>query len=112
MRRIVAAAALASIALVLAGSPTSSGAERSGAIPIGPADPVDFGRPVLSVFRDKDGLPQNAVMALAVDTRGYLWTGTQDGIAVYNGRGWSVRDLPNRTLSNFVRSMIIASDGA
>src|SRR5262245_53699193 len=76
------------------------------------ADPVDAGRPAIHEFRDKDGLPQNSVMALAYDRQHYLWIGTQDGLAVYNGRTWAVHDLPNRTISNFVRSMLIASDDA
>ena len=76
------------------------------------SDPVDVGRPAVRGFTDKDGLPQNSVMAMAYDARGYLWVGTQDGLATYNGREWSVTNLPNRTRSNFLRSMTISSDGA
>ena len=75
-------------------------------------DPIDAGRPAIRTFTDKDGLPQNSVMAMAYDVRGYLWVGTQDGLASYNGREWTVTNLPNRTRSNFLRSMTISSDGA
>jgi diguanylate cyclase (GGDEF)-like protein len=66
-------------------------------------DPVESGSFLLRVFRDSDGLPQNTVHAVTLDSRGYLWVGTQDGAAFYNGRGWTVVNLPDRTHSNFVR---------
>ncbi len=76
------------------------------------SDPIDFGRPAIRAFTDRDGLPQNSAMAMAIDARGYLWVATQDGLATYNGRSWTVINMPNRTVSNFVRSMIISSDGS
>ena len=66
-------------------------------------DPVESGTVLLRVFRDSDGLPQNTVHAITLDGRGYLWAGTQDGAASYDGRGWKVVNLPDRTHSNFVR---------
>src|SRR4051812_20981480 len=113
MRRTLASAVL--LALAIAGTlptPRTRGASRAASAPVIASDPIDAGLPVIRVFRDKDGLPQNAAMTMAIDERQYLWTGTQDGIALYNGRSWAVRDLPERTLSNFVRSMLIASDGS
>jgi len=66
-------------------------------------DPVESGSVLLRVFRDSDGLPQNTVHTITLDARGYLWAGTQDGAAYYDGRGWTVVNLPDRTHSNFVR---------
>ncbi len=70
------------------------------------------GRPALRVFTDRDGLPQNSVESLAMDARGYLWAGTQDGAARYNGRTWTPVPLPGRANSRWVRSILAASDGS
>jgi signal transduction histidine kinase/ligand-binding sensor domain-containing protein/DNA-binding NarL/FixJ family response regulator len=80
----------------------------AAALPIGLPD----GRPALRVYNSADGLPQNTVQSLAVDRQGYLWAGTQDGAAVYNGRQWRKVDMPNRSASNYVRAVLAASDGA
>ncbi|MBI4747264.1 MAG: GAF domain-containing protein [Acidobacteria bacterium] len=69
-------------------------------------------KPTFHLFTDKDGLPQNTVQTMVFDREGYLWVGTQDGAAYYNGNHWTVVNMPNRTLSNHVRSMIAASDGS
>ena len=49
-------------------------------------DIADLGKLALHVFKDKDGLPQNTIRAMAIDSNNYLWVGTQDGAAYYNGR--------------------------
>ncbi len=49
---------------------------------------------------------------MAFDASGYLWVGTQDGLAIFDGRDWKVRNLPNRTESNFVRALVISADGS
>ncbi|MGB7922666.1 MAG: response regulator [Pyrinomonadaceae bacterium] len=74
------------------------------------ADPAGLARIAFSHFTDHHGLPQNAIQAMAFDHKGYLWVGTQDGAAYYNGREWAVVNMPNRTASNFVRSILVASD--
>src|SRR5690349_11960737 len=74
------------------------------------ADPARLGRLAFSHFTDHDGLPQNAIQAMSFDHKGYLWVGTQDGAAYYNGRVWAVVNMPDRTASNFVRSILVASD--
>ncbi|HNH83267.1 MAG TPA: protein kinase, partial [Acidobacteriota bacterium] len=38
--------------------------------------------------------------------------GTQDGAAFYNGRQWTVVNMPNRTASNDVTNILAASDGS
>ncbi|HKE55911.1 MAG TPA: response regulator [Pyrinomonadaceae bacterium] len=73
-------------------------------------DPASSGRIAFSHFTDRDGLPQNAIQAMAFDKKGYLWVGSQDGAAYYNGRVWTVVNMPNRTISNFVRSILVAND--
>ncbi len=34
---------------------------------------------------DRDGLPQNKIKSIVKDSTGYIWIGTQNGIAQYNG---------------------------
>lgn len=87
--------------------------EAHGAAPAqGSPDPIDAGTRSVRVFRDADGLPQNTVHAITLDSAGQLWIGTQDGAAVYNGRTWRIVDLPTRTRSNFVRAILASPDGS
>ena len=74
-------------------------------------DPASIARPAVRVFTDKDGLPQNAINALAFDSQGYLWAATKDGAAVYNGREWRLVAFPPGLGSTWVQSILVASDG-
>ncbi|MCD4750105.1 MAG: hypothetical protein K8R59_12095, partial [Thermoanaerobaculales bacterium] len=76
------------------------------------ADPFAQAAYSFRVFRDSDGLPQNTVHAITRDKRGFLWVGTQDGAAYYDGRNWTVVNMPSRLKSNFVRSILSSSDGS
>ena len=49
--------------------------------------------------------------AIARDALGYLWVGTQDGAARWNGREWLVIDMPDRDVSNFMRALAATRDG-
>lgn len=44
--------------------------------------------PVFRRIDVMDGLPANATSALALDQEGYLWIGTRDGLARYDGIGY------------------------
>lgn len=70
----------------------------------------DITHPALKVFTDADGLPSNSVMTLERDRKGYLWVGTQDGAAYYNGHKWNIVNMPNRNVSNYVFDILSASD--
>jgi ligand-binding sensor domain-containing protein/signal transduction histidine kinase len=73
-------------------------------------DPVDdLFQYYFHTYTDKDGLPQNTIRAISTDAQGYLWIGTQDGVARYNGHQWVVTDLPNKHLSNFVNQNAICT---
>ncbi len=78
---------------------------------IEPATLLDVARPAIRVFRDRDGLPENAIMSIARDGRGDLVVGTQDGVATFDGHGWSTLALPNREISNFVRGIHVDDAG-
>src|SRR5438132_73375 len=75
-------------------------------------DPADLGKPAFRIFTGKDDLPQNSVQAIAIDRKGYLWVGTQGGAAVYNGRKWTVVNMPKKATSNFINDILAASDGS
>ncbi|HTL97662.1 MAG TPA: protein kinase, partial [Holophagaceae bacterium] len=74
-------------------------------------DPARGMLPALRVFTGQDGLPENAVMGLALGPGRRLWVATQDGAAAYDGRAWRKEDLPGRARSNFLRCVAAAPDG-
>jgi signal transduction histidine kinase/ligand-binding sensor domain-containing protein len=99
------------IALLVAGVP-AHGEAPPGADPSREATPET--RPAFRTYTDRDGLPQNVVNAIAIDSRGYLWVGTQSGAAYYNGHRWVSVDLPQKAVSNLVNQngVLAASDGS
>ncbi len=89
------------------------------AAPAGPAEarPVEEGASIFNndapaqIFDDKNGLPQNNVRQVKVDSSGALWVGTGDGVAYFDGRNWHEVRLPNRIVSNDVMAMATSKDG-
>ena len=63
----------------------------------------------------RDGLPHNTVNALLQDARGFLWIGTADGLARYDGRRFEVyRRRPGQAgtlASNTVQALVQTPDG-
>ncbi len=58
------------------------------------------------------GLPQSTVAAIAQTQDGYLWVGTQDGIARMDGVNIDIFDKYNAaTTKNTVRTLYVAADG-
>src|SRR5690606_2136159 len=55
-----------------------------------------------SVF---DGLPSNRVNAIAEDAQGYLWIGTRDGLARYDGVGFRIWRVGDGLKDNFIWSL-------
>ena len=96
---LLAGAALA----VLAALPARAASEPPG---------IPAGRPAFRFFGSEQGLPQSSPQAFALDARGLLWTGTQDGAAVYNGRFWKTVDMPNREESNSINDILAGADGS
>ncbi len=80
--------------------------------PAGLIDPVDAAIPAFRTFSDADGLPQNSIQAMVLDKQGRLWAATQDGAAYFNGRVWTVVDMPRQVSSNFIRAMVVSRDGS
>ncbi len=53
-----------------------------------------------------DGLPQNSITAIIQDNQGFIWIGTQDGLAKYDGYKFDVfrhdKNNPNSLSHNFI----------
>ena len=66
-------------------------------------------------FSSKDGLPQNSVLAIHQDQLGFIWMGTDDGLARYDGYQFRVfRHEPGDSLSlnnNVIRAIISDPSG-
>ncbi len=62
-----------------------------------------------------DGLPSSVVYATVQDPRGFIWTGTQDGLARYDGIGFRVYrhdpSDPRSIASNDVSALLVDREG-
>lgn len=88
----------------------TASSKREAAPPV--ADVSRIGIPSFKLTNDHDGLPQNSVKAIAIDHHGYLWVGTQDGAAFFNGRRWQIVNMPDGATSNWITTIHVASDGS
>src|SRR6185295_9382286 len=98
--------------LLAGAAPTLLAAAPALAVPVSNVSGIPDGRPGFRFFGSEQGLPQNTPQAFALDARGFLWTGTQDGAAVYNGRVWKTVDMPNREESNNIFDILAGADGS
>ena len=61
------------------------------------------------------GLPQDTVAAIAQDSTGFVWLGTSDGLARYDGQRFrifrNVQDDPKSISSSFISALLVAKDG-
>lgn len=75
--------------------------QTTGVVPL---QPLKF-----SHLSSKDGLPQNSVLAIHQDDNGFIWMGTDDGLARYDGYQFRVFRHSNKKSSlsnNVIRSII------
>lgn len=86
--------------------------EEKSSIKTDAADFINAGRFTVRLFTDQNGLPQNTAETMTFDSRGYLWVGTQDGAAYYNGHTWKVVNMPDRSVSNFIKAILVSKDGS
>jgi ligand-binding sensor domain-containing protein/signal transduction histidine kinase len=68
----------------------------------------------VQVWLTENGLPQNTVQTITQTRDGYLWIGTQEGLARFNSTGFVVFDKDNtpQFKSNDVRALLEDHDGA
>jgi ligand-binding sensor domain-containing protein/signal transduction histidine kinase len=66
-----------------------------------------------SEWQDRDGLPQNTVRAIAQTREGYLWLGTDAGLARFNGREFTTFDSTNtpELRSNSIAALLATPEG-
>ncbi len=65
-------------------------------------------------WQTEDGLPQNAVQCILQTRDGYLWLGTQEGLARFDGMKFTVFDKTNAQgiNNNSFKSLIQTADGS
>lgn len=63
-------------------------------------------------WRTAQGLPQNSVLAIAQTPDGYLWLGTEEGLARYDGVRFTVFDKHTAGLNdNMVQQLLVDHEG-
>lgn len=66
-------------------------------------------------FSVTQGLPQASVITIAQDRQGFLWFGTQDGLARFDGYEFRVyrhqQGKPDSLSNNFAKNLVAAPDG-
>ncbi len=72
----------------------------------------NYGRPVFRTFSYRDGLYKDTLTKLRLDHNGYLWVGSWNGVAFYDGHKWTSLDMPFKERSNFVSDICVASDSS
>ncbi|MEO5625994.1 MAG: two-component regulator propeller domain-containing protein [Dokdonella sp.] len=73
----------------------------------------DFEQYVANNWSIQDGLPQISVLSIAQDRKGYLWVGTQSGLARFDGvrfTNYSPENEPQLP-GVWVRSLLVSRDG-
>ena len=62
-------------------------------------------------FTTKDGLAGNIVYAIASDSKGVLWFGTNNGVSRYDGKTWRSLGLQDGLLGKDVYALTVAPNG-
>ena len=65
-----------------------------------------FPTPVFEYLSSEDGLPENSVTCILQDYLGYLWVGTQNGLARYDGYSMKVFQHDSNDSSSISNSSI------
>jgi ligand-binding sensor domain-containing protein/anti-sigma regulatory factor (Ser/Thr protein kinase) len=67
----------------------------------------------LRVWQTDEGLPQNSVHAIAQTPDGYLWVGTREGVARFDGVRFTQLDLPaaGHVKHAFINALVVDRDG-
>ncbi len=61
-------------------------------------------------YTEKQGLPNDVIRDLAIDSYGYLWVGTPSGIARYDGEKWQIFNESNGLVQASVHSIKVKGD--
>ncbi|MBP6025650.1 sensor histidine kinase [Ferruginibacter sp.] len=63
-------------------------------------------------YTTKDGLPSNYVMSIDEDENGFLWIGTDKGLAKFDGFTWQVFTTDNGLPGNYIIKVICTGKGS
>lgn len=77
-------------------------------------DPLkSLGQYVHDVWQTREGLPQNSILAITQSRDGYLWLGTEEGLARFDGIQFTTFDMKNtpELPASFVRALCEDRDG-
>jgi len=103
----------ATVATTPATTPAATPARSATAVPAG--DWADMADTVFEHLRQRDGLPHAIATAVVEDRRGYLWAGTQEGLARWDGYRFRVyaanRADPGALPAGFVRALAVDARG-
>jgi len=64
-----------------------------------------------TTFDETDGLVNNAVNALAVETGGAVWAGTREGVSRFDGSTWRNYTEIDGLVDNYVKTIVIDHEG-
>lgn len=64
-----------------------------------------------TTYTTRDGLGGNFIHAVAVDSRGLVWTGTDGGVSRFDGRTWTTYTTQDGLLNNNVFSIAFDAQG-
>src|SRR6266446_8455873 len=66
------------------------------------------------VWLTENGLPHNTVHSIAQTPNGYIWIGTEEGLARFDGIRFTVFDKQNtpQLKSNYIRTLLVDERGA
>lgn len=92
------ACAAVSVALPLRAAPTSR-----------PIDLFNLGAPSFTTFSTRDGVPYWVTTSIQTDADGFVWLGSQHGLARYDGKRWEMLDNP--ALDAYVDNLLLDHTG-
>jgi len=75
--------------------------------------PVTLNQYNFRVYEKEDGLPQNTVQSFIQDKKGYMWIGTQEGLAKFDGKNFKIFNRSNNPdfKHNSISSLFVDKDG-
>ncbi len=64
------------------------------------------------LWQAENGLPNNVVQAIAQTSEGYLWIGTREGLACFDGEQFRIENLAPNSIQPSVLTLLGSKDGA
>src|SRR5215467_283777 len=75
--------------------------------------PKSLGQYSRTAWNQQDGLPQDTITAIAQTADGYLWLGTNEGLARFDGYEFTLfNDVRGDLPSNSITTLTVAPDGS